>query len=280
MKKIFPLVMAAWTGLLAAALGGCNGNAGPTRGPGGGKEEWTIRCTRIETPDHKAQARFFADLLGRVSGLKSAQVRVDSDARGSTIFYGRYEKKAAPGGELVFPQQYQKDIELIRSLAYRDQTPFFFAGPELLSSGGPAGAEGDAATAKGSYTLLIAIFYNTETFTERKQVAEQYAQDLRKRGYPAYFFHEPARSMVYVGDFDKTDLPLNPNQAYGPRVQQLIDRNPDEFKIQTENGHIMARTGPDGQPFRPPSVLVPVPGRGTTAEEMPPAQPSRGQRGE
>jgi hypothetical protein len=199
---------------------------------------------------------------------------VDTDGRGSTIFYGRYEKRATASGELVFPDQYQKDIELIRSLAYRDQTPFFFAGPELLSSGATSTAEGESSTAKGTYSLLIAVFYNTATFNERKEAAEAYAQDLRKRGYPAYYYHEPARSMVYVGDFDKTDLPGESGMAYGPRVQQLIDRNPQEFTIQTENLHVMVWTGPDGKPFKPPSVFVPLPGR-LQADDLAPVQPQR-----
>jgi hypothetical protein len=278
MKRIFPLALALWTGLLAVNLGGCNGGGGPTRTTGIGKEEWTIRCTRIETPDHQSRAKFFADLLGRVSGLKAGQVRVDSDARGSTIFYGRYEKKSVTGGDLAFPEQYQKDIELIRSLAYRDQTPFFFAGPELLSSAGPTGAEGDVSTAKGTHSLLIAIFYNTATFTERKETAETYVQDLRKRGYPAYYRHDPARSLVFVGDFEEADATGEGQHGGGPRVEQLIARNPDEFAIQTENGHVMIRTAPGGTSMKPPSVLLPLQAR-SGGEDLTPAPRTRGPGG-
>lgn len=263
------VLVAASAGLLATGmLGGCDrAGGGPSRTASSGKEEWTIRCARIDTPDHQNKAKFFADLLKQVAGLKASQIQVTGDARSSTIYYGRYEKKATASGDLVFPKQYQDDIELIRSLAYRDQTPFFFAAPELMSTGG-TGAEGDVSTARGTYGLLIAIFYNTSTFTERKETAETYVRDLRSRQYPAYFHHGPARSLVYVGDFDENDISTESQHGGGARVQQLIARNPDEFGVQTENGHIMRRTV-EGTTMVPPSFLVPLPGRGGGSDELP-----------
>jgi hypothetical protein len=270
-----------WFGLLALA-GGCD----KTGGQGGGglfsrdsKEKWTIRCTRIETPDHNQAAKFLADLLRQVPGLKPQSVQVASDGTGSTIYYGQYEKVASPSGSLIFSDQYQRDFALIQSLVYRQQTPFIFAAPELLQAAEPTAAapvEGSIATAKGTHSLLIAVFYNTPTFSQRKQTAEDYAKELRKAGYPAYYYHEPLRSFVYVGDFEQSDLiQTKDGQAvYGPRVEQFIARNPEEFKNQTENGHFFRRTLPDGTTITPPSVLVPLPGRPAAREEIPGRQPT------
>lgn len=259
-------------GLALLAAAGCDKGSTPGAGGGGlirtpqsGKELWTIRCTRIQSPDHRQTAQILADLLGKVPGLKARDIRVASDADASTIYYGQYAKVPSSGGDLVFPADYQRDIELIRSLAYRQQTPFFFAAPEPLNpveTSTPSGAEGSIASAKGSYTLQIAAFYNTQTFTERKQAAEQYVRLLREQGYPAYYFHEPLRSFVFVGDFEISDVVRTPQGLqFGPRVRQFIDRNPNEFKYMTENGHLIRHTMPDGRVVTPESLLVPIIGR-------------------
>jgi hypothetical protein len=283
MKRSRWLQLLSGMGLLALAAGGCDNSSGQFGGglireSQAGKEQWTIRCTRLVTPDHREWGRVLADLLGKVPGLKASNVRLTSDASGSTIYYGQYVKVASPTGALVFPEQYQKDIELIRSLAYRQQTPFFYAAPELMQASEPSaatGTVGEASTATGTHSLLIAVFYNTSSFTERKVAAEQYVQDLRSRGYPAYYYHEPLRSMVFVGDFTSADLTLDRDrrQVYGPRVEQFIARNPEEFRYQTENGHFMKRPMPDGTMAAPPSVLVPLPGKLVPAEAAPAPRP-------
>lgn len=261
-----------WLGLLALVAGGGCDNANRPAGGGlfgdgqGGREKWTIRCARMETPDHRTAAKTLGDLLGQVRGLQARDVRVVSDAAGSTIYYGEYTKVASPDGGLVFPPEYQRDIELIRSLAYRQQTPFFFAGPEPLTSGGAApgpaqAAEGDISTAKGTHSLQIAVFYNTPTYDQRRQDAETYVRLLREQGYAAYYFHEAVKTFVFVGDFDESDIVTTPQgwRVYGPRVQQLIARNPDEFKYMLENGHIVRYTNPEGKTAAQESVLMPVP---------------------
>jgi len=276
------LVLIGCLGLAALAAGGCENGPGQAGGvalfrdPQAGREQWAIRCTRITAPNHRESARFLADLLGKVQGLRPGEVRVVSDAEGSTIYYGRYVKEASPDGGLVFPKAYQRDIELIRSLTSRQfqSPPFLYAAPEMISSAepsGPSGAAGDIATAKGSYSLLIAVFYNTPEFTQRKEAAEAWVKDLRERGYAAYYYHEPIRSFVYVGDFDASDLvqTRDGRLVYGPRVEELIARNPQEFQRQSENGLYIKRTLPDGTTGVPPALLLPVPGRTKAADAAP-----------
>ncbi|GMV98259.1 MAG: hypothetical protein AMXMBFR83_26110 [Phycisphaerae bacterium] len=271
------------------ATPGCPPNAGQGGGLFGGgasQERWTIRCARLQSPNHADMANVLAGMLRKVPQLKPREVRIVSTTGESVIYYGEYRKITARDGTPAFPPEYQRDIELIRSLSYQNQTPFFFAGPELLASPEPvagAGAEGDLSTARGAYSLQIAVFYNTGEFTQRKEAAEAYVKDLRRRGYPAYYYHEDPRSFVMVGDFEAADLERGPDgqYRYGPRVQQFIARNPEEFRYVTENGMKVKRrlTGPDGkeQVIIPESLLVPVrgasmaPGPAPSGPQRPPA---------
>lgn len=244
-----------------------------------GKERWTIRCARLQTPAHRESADRLAQELGKVQGLRPRSVRVVSDATGSTIYYGEYTKVPSGDGSLVFPDEYQDDIELIRRLAYGRQTPFFYAEPELLSEQAPGAvaAEGDVSNAKGTHGLQIAVFYNTPTFDERKQSAEQYVKLLREQGYAAYYYHEAVKSFVFVGDFNASDLMRDPRDrsryVFGPRVQQLIARNPEEFKYFMENGHHVIYRDAGGGEVKLPTVLIPLPGRGGEGPLPEPTRP-------
>lgn len=254
---------AVWTAVACQP----NGSAGPGLfGSGGNKERWTIRCARLESANHGEMANMLGGLLGKVDGLSSRDVRISSTATTSVIYYGEYTKVPDRDGMLVFPRKYQDDIELIRRLSFRGQTPFFFAGPELISAAAGADAasvEGHVSTAKGTHSLQIAFFYNTSDFNQRKEAAEAYVQDLRRRGFAAYYYHETLRSFVFVGDFDKSDLVPDAGGTYhfGPRVQEFIARNPDEFSYLTENGMKVTHRLPNGRSIPNQSILASLPGR-------------------
>ena len=140
---------------------------------------------------------------------------------------------------------------------------FRFAKPELIETEtGSDLAQWDVVNAKGKYTLQIGIFYNTPTFHARKEAAEEYVKLLRQDGFPAYFRHEEARSFVFVGDFDESDMIKTPaGYQIGPRVERLIKQREEEFRHTLENGYRIRRKMPDGQMIVPPSILVPVPGK-------------------
>lgn len=245
----------------------------------GSGEKWTIRCMHSNAPGHAEYANQLAELLKKVQGLRPEAVRLASDATGSTIYYGEYTKTAQRDtGRLVFPPEYQRDIQLIRRLSTGDRTPFFYAEPELLSRPTAVTAsDGDVRTAKGAYTLQIAVFYNTANFTQREQAAVDYVRLLREQGYPAYFYHDSNRGMsyVFVGDFEASDVITDPNgtKRYGPRVEQFIKRNEVEFRNITENGQIVRRQGLSGKLEAPPSYLVPVPRGGGEPAMGQPAVP-------
>ena len=236
--------------------------AGPPKlfGASADPETWTIRCARVEGQDRASRAEMLATMLKKVPQLDARKVRVASDEAASTVYYGEYHRVASSStGQLGFPAQFQREIEFIRSLAAGASTPFFNAQPEPVSSGaGSSHPEWEVGNVQGTHSLLIAVFYNTATFTERKQAAEQYVEILRKDGFPAYYYHEPVRSFVYVGDFNQSDLVQTPEGLrIGPRVEQLIARRPEELQHFHENGFLRYETG--DKRTAPFAQLMPVP---------------------
>ncbi len=240
----------------AARMGG-----GVSLGGDDGRERWTIRVFRSETANHAEQAGMLADMLKKVDGLDAGKVRVSTQTTGSSIYYGEYVKvPSAERGRLVFPPEYQRDFELIRRLTLNQATPFAYAEPELLQKGKPVPSEYDVSQAKGTHTLLIAVFYNSPDLSEREEAARQYVRALREAGYAAYDRHEELRSYVFVGDFDASDIIKDRGATrMGPRVEQFIKSNEAEFRYLTENGRIVKRIGPEGKGTAPLSYLVPVP---------------------
>lgn len=254
-----------WIALLAGV--GCEspGNSGALMDLGqGGSEKWTIRCTHTEGPDHLVQANLLADQLRQVAGLRAGKLRTVSTSTGSTIYYGQYVKVASPEtGRLIFPREYLRDLALIQRTNYNGVQVFRYANPELLETAAATGLEQwEVANAKGKYTLQIGVFYNTPTFQERKPAAEQYVKQLRQDGFTAYFRHEPARSFVFVGDFDDSDvIKTAAGHEAGPRVEKLIKQREEEFRYMLENGYRIRKKTPDGQMIVPLSMLFPVPGK-------------------
>lgn len=250
------------------ASGGATGGAARLTPVSGDREQWTIRCLRTQVSGHEEVARQMAGMLKQVEGLDPRAVRVVSDSVGSTIYYGRYQKAPSPtDGELVFPPEFQRDINRIRYLALDHVTPFFYAVPELIDRGRPSDHEEWLVThARGKYTLQIAVFYNTPTFSQRREAAETYTQLLREEGYSAYFHHDALKSFVFVGDFGDQDVVETPRGlTFGRRVHELIERNPEQFRHITENGHLRRVRTPDGRMEPPTSYLVRVPERSTRA---------------
>jgi hypothetical protein len=228
------------------------------------EERWTIRCLWVSGPDHQAICEGLAQSLRGVQGLEADSVRVESDDRGSTLYYGAYALvPSREGGTLTLPPEMQRDMELIRSLMLNRQAPFALAVPEPMSV--PKSSEHAdwlVHRARGSHTLLIAVFYNTPTFHQRQSAAMQYVELLRQDGYSAYYLHEPVKSFVFVGDFEERDLIQRPDGRwyFGPQVERLIASRPnDEFRYMTENGFLRKFRGPDGKMYPAPAQLVRVP---------------------
>jgi len=254
-------------------VGGCDVSmktSTPFRPSSSGKERWTILCAHInaaQIPNHADYCKKMAAMLGQVQGLRANKVKVETTVSGSTLSYGKYTKIASKEtGQLVFPPEFQQDIEMIRSLTYQptQSRPFLAAHPKLIVDETTVSSHAvwEVSNAVGTYGLQLAVFYNTPTFSERRKTAEEYVRLLRERGFAAYFYHEPVKSFVFVGDFNESDLVDTPNGwQYGPRVQQLVAQNKDEFQYFTENGHVRKYQAPDGTMVAPHTQLVRLPAR-------------------
>lgn len=256
------LVQVSSLTLALTLLAGCGGSAGKWFGGAQKGEKWRIRCYHNEGPNHEQTCNQVASLLGQISGLEARKVQVVSTPKSSTVYYGEYVKVASAGGErLVFPPDYQHDIDLIQRVAINQTFLFRMAKPEPLVPVQASGAgEWDVTRCKGTHTLQIGVFYNTPTFQERREAAEQYVKLLRDEGFDAYYRHEDVKSFVFVGDFSESDLVRTAQGTeLGPRVGQLIARRPEEFGHTLENLHLVKRTSPSGEFAVPPSILVPVP---------------------
>lgn len=269
MKRSYPIIIAGLAGLALTTwfiTAGCQDTA---RAPGSSLfsptpagEKWTICCRRLEESGHAQTAENLAAMLRRVEQLDPNAVRVVSDETGSSVLYGEYRRvPAAPGSDqLVFPPELQREMTFIRTLTDGTSTPFYAARPESFETGRKSEhPEWEATNASATHSLLIAVFYNTESFQQRRQVAEQYTAILREEGFPAYYYHEPVKSFVFVGDFKESDVISTPEGPQpGPRVERLIARREAEFRHFTENGHI--RKFIEGsREIVPPSRIVPLP---------------------
>lgn len=259
------LALAALAGwFITAGCEGTGGSAGTNLfAPAGDTEKWTIRCCRIEEPDHVQKAESLAAMLRQVKQLNPKAVRVATDETGSSVYYGEYRRVASAksSDQLVFPPEQQKDIAFIRSLSDGISTPFRAAQPEPVNTGEPsAHPEWEATNAPATHSLLVAVFYNTESFNQRKEIAEQYVGMLRAEGFPAYYYHEPVKSFVFVGDFSASDIIVTPEgNKPGPRVEQLIARREDEFRHFTENGHVRTFYEGMGKQVAPLTQVYPLP---------------------
>jgi hypothetical protein len=235
------------------------------------RDEWTIECVRVtsaQVPDPMEFANQLGEMMAEVRGLRASKVRVEGDSNEAVLYYGTYTKVAdRESGQLAFPEQFQRDIQLIRGLSSpRVGTPFLRAKPSPIPKEpqeGPAETPDDewnVVNAPCTHSLLIAVFYNTPTFDQRREVAEEYARQLRAEGITAYYYHEPVKSFVFAGEFGQDNIIQTKHGAvYGPEVQRFVDSHSDYLRYFTENGHIRSTIGPSGEKIKPETRLIPIP---------------------
>ncbi len=175
-------------------------------------EYWGIRCVSLRGPNRFRAAKFYAEALKKVDGLKPRLVRVFDENGETRVYYGRYRMRIdRKTGAPKFKPDPSRDLALIRQLSMPappgSQTPyvwpFALATLEALPGERTVPAEWELTRAPGVYSLQVAVFYNTERFNERRYAAEQYCKLLREKGEPAYYYHGPAMSIVCVGAFGK-----------------------------------------------------------------------------
>ena len=243
-------------GLLVVVLGGllvasgCQ-SGGPGSGVGshsGDEEIWAIRCITLQGTERFKQADRYAASLKQVPGLKPELVQVLSDEDGTTVFYGRYQRRYGRNqAEQTYKPNHLRDLETIRNLQLQgtDVWPFILATMDVLPIYRSSHPEWDLNNVDGYWSLHVAVFYNTETLRTRRSAAEQYCQILRDQGEEAYFHHGSTNSSVYIGVYPyeavsevqrenplsntiKTDIEIT-----DPKMKAAQER----FPISLHNGH-------------------------------------------
>lgn len=250
----------------------------------GDMEDWTIECNEFTGPSHVDTADTLTTALKRVSGLKSDQVRVRHDEEKSRIYYGRYrlryveakgDSDTRTSGDVVIElsPEIRADLDFIRKLAMGDQYPFISARPAPVPQETLGPPEWDLRNVQGEYSLHVGVTYATPTLHDYQAAAVEWVRDLRRRGYDAYFCHDPdrAQTSICVGVFGEDALvdTGDGRSGYSPAVRQL--REKEELMYNLENGHIVNRIATDetGKRVSMPnlSFLVEIPKKGDAAPD-------------
>jgi len=201
--------VAAWVVLTGCETPG--GGAAALRGGGGGLfgrpkgAPWTILAYETRGPYAVRNAETLADSLRQVESLNPDDVRVTHDQDGfSRIYYGTYYRQRDPQtGEAPVPPQLKRDILIIRLLQAPDGTRHFMMARKMPvpqpDVGNPAWA---LENVRKPYTLQVAVFEAFE-IPEFKQAAADYCEELRRKGYEAYYHHGLDTSVVTVGAFGR-----------------------------------------------------------------------------
>jgi hypothetical protein len=264
--------------LLLWVAGCASGEFAPRPGPGQ-EGVWAIRCTALRGPERQRQAEDCAKSLGGVAGLRADGVLVVDNGRESIVYYGRYRRDYdARSGEHRYRPDHLRDIELIRSLSFntdgRVTFPFLYATMEELPTERSAPAAWDLNNADGYWSLQVAVFFNDEDITNRRQLAEEYCRVLREQGEEAYYHHGAVNSITTVGLFPKaavqTITQKDPWTGYLTAVNRVVDERAvalqKRFPDNLHNGRRLLdivrdpKTGEIRERVPRESFLVKVPG--------------------
>lgn len=184
----------------------------PSR-PGDSSEEgtWTIVLGAFRGPDADELARLGLEKVQRVAGVTNAFI--DRRVHSTIIAVGRYVTPASKEAE--------EDLKRIREIVAEGGRPFaraFLAPPERASAGGRPEYNLSSAHQQfgkaAKYTLQVGAYgppNPTDKPTEQQRgeamkAAESAAEQLRRDGELAFYYHGPNLSMVTIGVFDDDAL--------------------------------------------------------------------------
>lgn len=251
---IGPLVVVA-SGCASTAQGVSISSSSRGRGT-----PWTIRCTELRGPDHCQNVQQFADTLRRTDGIRSADVFYRSEEAESRLYYGKYYRRVDPKtGKHETPKQLRADLDLLRGLGDPSGTRYFFgAMPVRMPQENVGNPEWDLSRKNATYSLQVAAFEPAGDFWEFKKGAAEYCEELRKRGYEAYYYHSDASSIVTVGLFGPEGIRTD-SQGYAHYSPAVLAMQKDELlKYNRLNGRIYYVVQ-DGEKIPVASQLVKVP---------------------
>jgi hypothetical protein len=280
------LVMATLLPLSACTAG--NGGIG-SRPPGADESAWGIRCAALRGQERRRLAENRAAALKQVRGLKPELVLVFDSGDESVVYYGRYRRGYDTAkNEPLFKPDARADLDLIRSLSItadgKDSWPFRYATMEELPAARSPHPEWDLASADAYWSLHVAVFYNDETISNRRYLAEEYCRELRGQGVEAYYHHGATNSSVCVGlfpakavqDVSETDPLTGVKRVVNRIVDERLLALQRQFTHSLQNGRRIndvvrdPKTGEIKERVPMASFLVKVP-RAQTPEKRGPA---------
>lgn len=179
--------------------------AGPSAPEDG--EGWSILLTMFNGPDHVAAAERCKTVVENEAHWRGMFVFTEGET--STLYWGVYDKPEDAKRDLLTAQAWESSSHnrvFLGAVTLRRPTP---------NPGNPewdirpvfdrAMARATPSQLRNSdlpyYTVVVAEFFNTKEFHNRKQFAADYCADLRKQGYEAYYLHGPTVSKVSIGTY-------------------------------------------------------------------------------
>ncbi len=189
-------------------ISGCGGGSIASHFGGGGTAgatgEYTILLYTINGPDHVRNSIKIKKQTIKKTGWRNIYVN-HKDSR-TELRWGSYDTVTDAANDLNTARAWKTDKGL-RAFRGADVIPI---------SGKPIGnPEWDISNARGSWTVLIALFIdspeNRVVGRLRKEQAAIYCKWLRKKGFEAYYQHRRARSRVTIGAFPEDAVIMRKN---------------------------------------------------------------------
>lgn len=252
--RVVALIATAWVGLSA---GGC------ASAPRAGKQAgWTILCSEIKGPSRMQIAQQLVDTLEVTPGIRADEVYLRDDPDDvARIYYGGYERPLDKAtNRRATPANLRRDIDYIKRLGTEDGRHLFLGAMPVRTPQSDVGnPEWDLRRVTGTYTLQVAAFEPTDTFSEYKQAAADYCALLRQQGFEAYYYHDRSSSIVTVGLFGPDGVDIGPDgrSYYSQTVRDL--QKSEALQYNLVNGRIFKVRAADGSFVAMPSRLVHLP---------------------
>ncbi|MBN2376354.1 MAG: hypothetical protein JXD22_08130 [Sedimentisphaerales bacterium] len=222
--------------LLTAGCGGSGGSAGGG-GYGNGSKDYsganiglsgeparfTISLATYTQIDKLEMAKW---AQGRARQVLGNDVWLEYERDGISVNYGRFDKNT-PGSKA------QREFERVkRQYKQLELGKYQFCYiKELPEPDPPAPTEWNILESGCYYSLEIGVFYNVpdEQYMTCKKDAVQAVKNLRDEGEKAYFFHDRAKSFIYVGCLPESVIQYSQQgqetkTLVSPMVQMLMKK--------------------------------------------------------
>ena len=216
---IIALLLTTGCGGSGGAAGGDGYGSGPkdysgaNGGLSGEPARFTISLATYTQIDKLEMAKWAQSRARQVLGN---DVWLENERDGVSVNYGRFDKNT-PGSKA------QREFERVKQIYKRlELGPYQFCYlKQLPEPNPPAPTEWNILESGCYYSLEIGVFYNVpdEQYMTCKKDAVQAVKNLRAEGEKAYFFHDRAKSFIYVGCLPKSVIQQS---QQGQEIRTLV----------------------------------------------------------